>query len=517
MPVGITLVEQWNRPYMSQGLDSSGLGRSTGTLSDVPSLPSVSGRRETEESTTDLSELIEDKEIASKAVAFVVNSTRKGIVPLCADIANLLVDRKTLERKLTNLSRENDVLRSQTASLRTSQSTSPTPPTIANYCSSDQSSRTREKGYRPCSRCSQCSSSLHSNSPQFDKMPRASSPNSSIDSLNRQKQRQRQYSTTSTKKHHHRKHSLPDITNDTVATVSPIARTSKEVQCTIIGSDADYKLEEQFRETVRLNARLAEELGACRMEVEILTGRLKELEMNNLARQYTDNRHMENETTISYFDEVNHAILPIIDHSNHHPHSSKKSKSTKKSSKESLPVPGKSVVLIHGCKCANCDGKSVHNDMKFPINEKENVEVGDHVVVRGNRTGFIRYIGHLDKISQPQIIFIGLELDAPVGRHDGCLDGKRYFQCKKEYGVFLTLQDVVCIISKKVSKRPHSFESKKKSSSSDNDSKGRNTKISLKREKSDKSGHSDKKSYKSDAKIEIGESSHSTPYDFVDI
>ena len=33
---------------------------------------------------------MEDKEIAARAVAFVVNSTRKGIVPLCADIANLL-------------------------------------------------------------------------------------------------------------------------------------------------------------------------------------------------------------------------------------------------------------------------------------------------------------------------------------------------------------------------------------------------------------------------------------------
>jgi hypothetical protein len=42
------------------------------------------------EATTELNNLVEDKEIASKAVAFVVNSTRKGIVPLCANVANLL-------------------------------------------------------------------------------------------------------------------------------------------------------------------------------------------------------------------------------------------------------------------------------------------------------------------------------------------------------------------------------------------------------------------------------------------
>ena len=42
------------------------------------------------DSQPELSALVEDKEVAARAVAFVVNSTRKGIVPLCADIANLL-------------------------------------------------------------------------------------------------------------------------------------------------------------------------------------------------------------------------------------------------------------------------------------------------------------------------------------------------------------------------------------------------------------------------------------------
>ena len=39
--------------------------------------------------TNELHKLVEDKEIAARAVAFVINSTRKGIVPLCADVANL--------------------------------------------------------------------------------------------------------------------------------------------------------------------------------------------------------------------------------------------------------------------------------------------------------------------------------------------------------------------------------------------------------------------------------------------
>lgn len=37
-----------------------------------------------------LSDLVHDKDVAAKAVAFVVNSSRRGIVPLCADVAAVL-------------------------------------------------------------------------------------------------------------------------------------------------------------------------------------------------------------------------------------------------------------------------------------------------------------------------------------------------------------------------------------------------------------------------------------------
>ena len=54
-------------------------------------------------SNTELSNIVEDKEIAARAVAFVVNSTRKGIVPLCADVAHLL---RTKKRYLFGLIKE---------------------------------------------------------------------------------------------------------------------------------------------------------------------------------------------------------------------------------------------------------------------------------------------------------------------------------------------------------------------------------------------------------------------------
>ena len=42
----------------------------------------------------ELKDLVEDKEIAACAVAFVVNSMRKGIVPLCADVASLMRSKR---------------------------------------------------------------------------------------------------------------------------------------------------------------------------------------------------------------------------------------------------------------------------------------------------------------------------------------------------------------------------------------------------------------------------------------
>ena len=53
----------------------------------------------------------------------------------------------------------------------------------------------------------------------------------------------------------------------------------KEVQCNLVNPEQNEKLEEQFRETVKFNSILAEDLGAAKKEIEILRGRLKELEV----------------------------------------------------------------------------------------------------------------------------------------------------------------------------------------------------------------------------------------------
>ncbi|BFZ21979.1 hypothetical protein BsWGS_25018 [Bradybaena similaris] len=444
------------------------------------------------DSCTELNDLVEDKEVAARAVAFVVNSTRKGIVPLCADIANLLRAKRSLEKKVYLLKREVEALRSSTSvSIRTSNSTSPTPPLIDKSQVTDITCL--QERSRPCSRCSQCSSTV-SNSPKLESTysfkSYLSSPSVTRDALRRTSPRlarqiprlpvngslpqcsvQTSPEMSSPRTAHvirhgcehtrsdGRKNSLPEITGQPDIEIKRISpKISKETQCCLV-TQGDSPLEDQFIETVRLNSKLAEELGSARKEIEVLKGRLKELEMNQLAKECAqehyrqDSNHMDSASTAS---RVNAPESP---------HKSTNSQLRR------LKLNGSAVASpqgshfyaepLYGCKCTACEeamggeahaalSTSLNEDLqKFSVNSKVVVQLGDHVVVKGDKTGRIRYIGHLDKIGQPNLLFVGLELDAPVGNHDGFFSNKRYFFCQKDHGLFIALHDIICKVCSK--------------------------------------------------------------------
>ncbi|XP_056139945.1 CAP-Gly domain-containing linker protein 3 isoform X2 [Lampris incognitus] len=62
-----------------------------------------------------------------------------------------------------------------------------------------------------------------------------------------------------------------------------------------------------------------------------------------------------------------------------------------------------------------------------------NVEVGDQVLVAGQKMGTVRFYGKTD--FAPGYWF-GVELEQPTGKHDGSVFGVRYFTCLPKYGVF---------------------------------------------------------------------------------
>ncbi|KAI6170783.1 Tubulin-folding cofactor B [Aphelenchoides bicaudatus] len=72
------------------------------------------------------------------------------------------------------------------------------------------------------------------------------------------------------------------------------------------------------------------------------------------------------------------------------------------------------------------------------------IAVGNRCIVtsklKGNRSGQIAYVGEVD--FKPDEVMIGVVLDEPLGKHDGSVDGKRYFECQQLHGVFVEKRNI---------------------------------------------------------------------------
>ncbi|KAI6243334.1 Tubulin-folding cofactor B [Aphelenchoides fujianensis] len=66
------------------------------------------------------------------------------------------------------------------------------------------------------------------------------------------------------------------------------------------------------------------------------------------------------------------------------------------------------------------------------------IAVGNRCIVqskaKGDRAGRIAYVGEVH--FKPDVM-VGVVLDEPLGKHDGEVDGKRYFECTAPHGVFV--------------------------------------------------------------------------------
>uniref|UniRef100_M3Y351 CAP-Gly domain containing linker protein 3 n=1 Tax=Mustela putorius furo TaxID=9669 RepID=M3Y351_MUSPF len=65
--------------------------------------------------------------------------------------------------------------------------------------------------------------------------------------------------------------------------------------------------------------------------------------------------------------------------------------------------------------------------------EGAKAEVGDQVLVAGQKQGTVRFYGKTDFAPG---YWYGIELDQPTGKHDGSVFGVRYFTCPPRHGVF---------------------------------------------------------------------------------
>lgn len=73
------------------------------------------------------------------------------------------------------------------------------------------------------------------------------------------------------------------------------------------------------------------------------------------------------------------------------------------------------------------------------ISNLAEMEVGERVIVAGQRKGTIRFAGNTQFAPGT---WYGIELDRPAGKNDGSVNGHRYFTCKAKHGVFAPLSRI---------------------------------------------------------------------------
>ncbi|VDN93244.1 unnamed protein product [Brugia pahangi] len=83
---------------------------------------------------------------------------------------------------------------------------------------------------------------------------------------------------------------------------------------------------------------------------------------------------------------------------------------------------------------------SADTSQNNPFCKEYGFEIGDRVIVSGGKYGRLRFLGNTDFKDG---VWAGIELEQPVGKNDGSVQGKRYFACKAPYGLFAAASKVI--------------------------------------------------------------------------
>lgn len=105
------------------------------------------------------------------------------------------------------------------------------------------------------------------------------------------------------------------------------------------------------------------------------------------------------------------------------------------------------------------------------------VKVGDRVFVKTHEDwgeGIVRYKGPVPEIN-PNKLYVGIELNKPRGKHNGTIEGKKYFECSNNHGIFANV-DLIKVVEKGETGTPQVSGQEKEEKKKDNNKKGKKEK-----------------------------------------
>ncbi|XP_078390693.1 uncharacterized protein LOC144672672 isoform X2 [Cetorhinus maximus] len=374
----------------------------------------------------------EDKEIASKAVAFVIRSSRKGVVPLCADVANLLKIKWRLERTIKAQQLEiHRLLSMSRAHCNHSSTSTQTNSSVLGRADPSSSAQSVSQTTEPV-RCEEERQLVTQVSPRV--------PRHQLDRETLAKPVSAPRNVESPQKPVHRHKST----------------VSREVQVECPKLLMQKRCEEQLMETLLLNSRLTEDLGNAWNQIEHLRDRLRQSEKQQtqeiLSMEYTCHENGTGKTG----DSRPHDREPITTACRcANQDTARTGYREEQGIREQTNRTDEGRLRKHSINCTlpTKEGQLQSTShapkarrQKVPIN------INDYVIVNGNKSGTARYVGHLDGSGMANAVFVGVELDEPSGQHDGTFEGKRYFQCYENFAIFVPVHEIFYVINKKPKK-----------------------------------------------------------------
>ncbi|XP_027880718.1 CAP-Gly domain-containing linker protein 1 isoform X2 [Xiphophorus couchianus] len=118
------------------------------------------------------------------------------------------------------------------------------------------------------------------------------------------------------------------------------------------------------------------------------------------------------------------------------------SKATPAVAAPSAPVTGVKASCVLNRTVNSTESVSNLSDPDSLKKIRQELRLGDRVLVGGTKAGVVRFLGETDFAKGE---WCGVELDEPLGKNDGAVAGTRYFQCLSRYGLFAPVHKVTRI------------------------------------------------------------------------